>query len=56
MVFMMAMHKAGPYERWPKTLKVELEKNTRKPRDLVGNNDSLKRVNYSFSGYGEEER
>jgi hypothetical protein len=35
MVLMMAMQEAGPLERWPKTLKRELENNSRKPRDQV---------------------
>jgi hypothetical protein len=35
MVLMMARQEAGPPERWPKTLKGKLEKNSRKPGDLV---------------------
>jgi hypothetical protein len=35
MVYVMARQEAGPCERWPKTLKEELENNSRKPRDLV---------------------
>jgi hypothetical protein len=36
MVLMMARCKAGSHERWPKTLKGELENNSWKPRDLIG--------------------
>ncbi len=32
---MMARREAGPSEKWPKTLKEELENNSRMPRDLV---------------------
>jgi hypothetical protein len=35
MVFMMAMREAGPPQRWLKTLKGELENNSRKPTDLL---------------------
>jgi hypothetical protein len=35
MLIMMAKQEAGSFERWPKTLKGELENNSRKPRDLV---------------------
>jgi hypothetical protein len=35
MVLVMARQEAGLRERWPKTLKRELENNTRKLRDLV---------------------
>jgi hypothetical protein len=50
MILMMARREAGRYERWPKTIKGELEKNLRKPRDLKENKnrDSLKRVNLLF--------
>jgi hypothetical protein len=36
MVLVMARQEAGPNDRWPKTLKGELENPSRKPRDLVG--------------------
>ncbi len=46
MILMMARRRAGPRESWPKTLKAELENNSRMPRDLdlVKNrhSDSLK--------------
>jgi hypothetical protein len=45
MILVMARQEAGPRERWPQMLKVKLEKNFRKPRDLVGKGSS-----YSFSG------
>jgi hypothetical protein len=32
---MMARREAGSRERWPKTLKGEMENNSRKPRDLA---------------------
>jgi hypothetical protein len=32
----MARQGLDPRERWPKTLKGEMENNSRKPRDLVG--------------------
>jgi hypothetical protein len=35
MILMMARREAGPCERLSKTPKVELENNSRKPRDLV---------------------
>jgi hypothetical protein len=35
MVLVMVRQEAGPRERQPKTLKGELENNSRKPRDLV---------------------
>ncbi len=33
MVLVMARQEAEPCERWPKTLKVELENKTRKPKE-----------------------
>jgi hypothetical protein len=36
MVLMMARQEVKPCERWLKTLKGQLENNSRKPRDLVG--------------------
>jgi hypothetical protein len=36
MVLVMARQEAGHQERQPKTLKGELENNSRKPWDLVG--------------------
>jgi hypothetical protein len=58
MVLVMARGEAGPRERWTKTLKGELENNSRKPRDLVGkkHSDSLKRVNLLFLRLDEEGR
>jgi hypothetical protein len=35
MVLVMAKQEAGPLERQLKTLKGELENNSRKPRDLI---------------------
>ncbi len=50
MVLRMAGREAGPCERWPTTLKGELENNSRKPRDLTKNwhSDSPKYVNLLF--------
>jgi hypothetical protein len=36
MVLVIARWEAGHREGWPKKFKRELEKNSRKPRDLVG--------------------
>jgi hypothetical protein len=35
MILMIARREAGSCERWPKTLKREVENNSWKPRDLV---------------------
>jgi hypothetical protein len=35
MVLVMVKREAGPCERWPKTLKGELENKSRNPRELV---------------------
>ncbi len=35
-ILVMVRFEAGPFERWSKMLKGELENNSRKPRDLVG--------------------
>jgi hypothetical protein len=35
MALMMARQEAESLERWPKTVKGELENNSRKPRDIV---------------------
>jgi hypothetical protein len=35
MVIVITRREAESRERWPKTLKGELEKNSRKPRDIV---------------------
>jgi hypothetical protein len=35
MVLVMARQEAGPFERWPKTLKVELENKSRKPKEPI---------------------
>jgi hypothetical protein len=45
MVLRMATWEAGPCERWPKTLKGELENISRKPRDWIENrhSDSLRK-------------
>jgi hypothetical protein len=47
----IARREAGSHERWPKTLKGELENNSRKPRDPSENwhSDSLKKILLSLS-------
>jgi hypothetical protein len=35
MVIVMTRREAGPHQRWPNTLRGEMENNSRKPRDLV---------------------
>jgi hypothetical protein len=47
MVLFIARWEAGPCERWPKTLKGELENKSRKARDLVS--DSLKKGQITLS-------
>ncbi len=51
MGFVMTRQEARPHKRWPKTLKGQLENNSRKPRDLVRDrhSDSLNRVQLSLS-------
>jgi hypothetical protein len=50
MVLIKANREAGPCKRWSKSLKGEVENNSRKPRDLVGNwHDKTKKVQLTLA-------